>query len=78
MKTVAIVLGSVRPGRAAVRVAKFITHQVNTIMNKEGYESIWVDPFELNLPLLQTKFEYMEPTHGTFYNKINNLNCIVN
>ncbi|KAG9415084.1 hypothetical protein AC1031_008512 [Aphanomyces cochlioides] len=53
--TVALVIGSVRPGRMALRVAKCVE---NKLKSKDVKVHL-VDPLELNLPLFLNRFDYM-------------------
>ncbi|RHY62691.1 hypothetical protein DYB38_002595 [Aphanomyces astaci] len=53
--TVSIVLGSVRPGRQGLRVAKYLQAKLDAA----GFNVHLIDPLELNLPLFVNRFAYL-------------------
>ena len=48
MASVAVILGSVRPGRAGEQVVRWIEDQARLV---EGVQTVFVDPRDYNLPL---------------------------
>ena len=56
LKTV-VILGSVREGRLGSRAAKFILN----ILKERGWESMFIDPKEYDLPILRKRFKDFEP-----------------
>ncbi|KAF0682419.1 Aste57867_25432 [Aphanomyces stellatus] len=53
--TVSVIIGSVRPGRQGLRVAKFIAAKLESV----GFKVHLIDPIELNLPLFVGRFDYL-------------------
>src|SRR6195952_1773055 len=50
--TVAVLLGSVRPERNALRVGRMLVNALSVA----GHEAVLVDPLELSLPLLERTY----------------------
>ncbi|KAF0691194.1 Aste57867_17527 [Aphanomyces stellatus] len=59
--TVSVVIGSVRPGRQGLRVAKFLVSKLETV----GFKVHLIDPVELKLPLLVGRFDYLSEDQQT-------------
>ncbi|KAF0709638.1 Aste57867_5863 [Aphanomyces stellatus] len=53
--TVSVVVGSVRPGRMGIRVAKCVEAKLKS----KGLTVHLIDPVELNLPLFLNRFDYI-------------------
>ncbi|KAJ3120037.1 hypothetical protein HK100_000058 [Physocladia obscura] len=58
MVTLGVVLGSVRPGRQAARVAKFVQNEF--ARNYPEVSISVIDPLEAKLPLLSNRYEFIK------------------
>ena len=70
MASVAIILGSVRPGRAGEQVVRWIEDQARHV---EGVQTVFFDLRDYNLPLLFVTPEYNHSVPGALKNAIDYL-----